>query len=61
MVRGSGRRLCTTLVAVGLALQGCASPGRPVTQTVRVETPGLRAWHDGRVLALSLTHPAAAP
>jgi hypothetical protein len=39
IVRGSGRRLCATLLAVGLTLQGCASPGRPVTQTVRVETP----------------------
>jgi len=40
MGRGSGHRLCATLMAVALALQGCASPGRPATQTVRVETPG---------------------
>jgi len=26
--------------AVGLLVQGCASPGQPVTQTLRVETPG---------------------
>lgn len=34
------RRRLATLVAVGLLVQGCASPGKPVTQTVRVETPG---------------------
>jgi hypothetical protein len=28
------------MTAVGLAIQGCASPGTPVTQTVRIETPG---------------------
>ena len=28
------------LAAFGLSLQGCASPGQPVTQTVRIETPG---------------------
>jgi hypothetical protein len=32
--------LHAALVAAGLALQGCASPGRPAMQTVRVETPG---------------------
>ncbi len=33
-------RAIAALAALSLALQGCASPGREVKQTVRVETPG---------------------
>jgi len=33
-------RTTALLAALSLVVQGCASPGREVTQTVRVETPG---------------------
>ncbi len=36
----SSIRATAALAALGLVVQGCASPGREVTQTVRVETPG---------------------
>jgi len=40
MARRSGPTGTALTAALGVALQGCASPGTPVTQTVRVETPG---------------------
>jgi hypothetical protein len=30
----------TVVVALSLVTQGCATPGQPITQTVKVETPG---------------------
>jgi len=35
-----GQSTANVLVALGLVIQGRASPGVPVAQTVRVETPG---------------------
>jgi len=40
MARRSGFTRTALWVALSVAAQGCASPGTPVTQTVRVETPG---------------------
>ena len=36
-------RALAALAALSLAIQGCASPGVPAVQTVRVETPGCSA------------------
>lgn len=40
MALRSGRSRTALWAALSVAAQGCASPGTPVTQTVRVETPG---------------------
>ncbi len=40
MKRRTRTRATVVLAALCLAIQGCASPGLPVTQTVQVETPG---------------------
>lgn len=39
MTRSSRRAIAVALL-LALGVQGCASPGKPVTQTLRVETPG---------------------
>lgn len=41
--RAFKRQSTTALAALSLAIQGCASPGVPAVQTVRVETPGCSA------------------
>jgi len=38
--RSRNSQTATVLAALSLAIQGCASTGKPVTQSVRVETPG---------------------
>jgi len=43
VARHSSIRAMAALAALSLALQGCASPGVPALQTVRVETPGCPA------------------
>jgi hypothetical protein len=40
MTRHSGLCFTTALATLSLFIQGCASAGSPVTQTLRVETPG---------------------
>jgi len=37
---GCSNKGMTAVLALSLVVQGCASPGKEVTQTVRVETPG---------------------
>jgi hypothetical protein len=43
MARRSLSAFTAALAALSLMIQGCASPGAPITQTVRVETPGCPA------------------
>jgi hypothetical protein len=43
VARHSSIRAMAALAALSLAIQGCASPGLPALQSVRVETPGCPA------------------